>query len=105
MTDCIKPRSLQKNISSTFVPKILAKESEDSLIEYNSIKLQKLKRTLELVKRYQDDLMVPFFSYQVVNGIKWFNRRKQVAMYRGGDWALCRVSKSSIVRVLVSAAM
>ena len=69
MTDCIKPLSLQKNTSSTFAPKLLVKEREESLIEYNSIKLQKLKRTLELVKRYQDDLMVPFFSYQVVNGI------------------------------------
>lgn len=49
--------------------------------------------------------MVPFFSYQVVNGIFQFNIRKQAAMHRAGDPAVCVVSKPSIVWVFVSAAM
>ncbi len=58
MSECIKPNrnshsSLQKN-SYPVIPKLLAKDKDMPSIEYNSMKLQKLKQTLELIKRYQD---------------------------------------------------
>ena len=38
--------------------------------EIHSVKIQKLKHTLELIKRHQNDSTIPLYSYQIIKGIE-----------------------------------